>query len=234
MNKLNKLTRVVEDSQSKHHGRLTLDKWIAWAKDDGLPLAELYSDDDFQREFDLISQSDFLVENFFSLPQMVKTRLVTYIETDPELLPDFAASVDLLHRMTMLDQSMFTFPHDTTRYSWLVASNTDTIGIVRLYIQDHDELGNLSIGDLLTHQQTVCSYYSINLIHITDLVIHLLAALYSTSRVREVCQRWIALSEHHSLLDLVAVADNWENVRDISIDWAVQISNNQSVRGEAL
>lgn len=225
MNNLQKLDELPGHNDTRQQGRLTLDKWIVWAKEGGLSLAELYTPADFDRTFNLVSQSEFLRKNFFQLPQLTQNRIGNYIDADEEFFPDYAASLDMLSRMSQTHNRPLNYI-DGPSHNWFSAPTIDSTKEARKYITDRVQF---AIATFVQHQSDLCPYFSIRIFHLTDLVTNCLAVLHGTKHMSEVMEHWKTLTEYRSLLDFVALADNWENVKEYPIGWALELSTTSLV-----
>lgn len=200
--------------------RLTFFLWTEWAQ------SAVTSVSDLQREFEMIAQSEFLLENFFNLPKTVQSRISTYAREKSSILLDYAVSLDLRNRMYAIDLQEF----NSYTYDWLAAPSRASTQIARQYIRRNGDILRENVGYFIYHQSSwhAKSQHANLVSDLTTLSVYLLAVLHGAVVVHEVIDSWMNMSEYHSLPDFVALVDNWEKVKNYPTDWAIQLATSMS------
>lgn len=205
-----------------YEGRLTLEKWIVWTQDGGLSLAEIYTESDFKRLFEVIAESDFILDNFFAFPVILQNRLMNYLEDNENFFKDYTAALDLLYRVSTMELSPLLLSSESDIYR---SSLRESSEIMKKHLSDRNERYRAEFEGFRDHQALASDHYSAGLIHVIQFTTHALGVVHGCATVREVIGSWIELKDYHNLIEFVALVDNWDKVKEYPIDWAIQLSS---------
>lgn len=206
-----------------YEGRLTLEKWTVWAKD-AVWSSESYSEVPPAQSFEVIAESEFVLDTFFSFPATVQNSICTYLQYGEDQFRDFTSTLELRYRIKAMDQSIFTFPAQVGFHNWATSPLRDSSEIVKDCLSRRGEIYRAEFEGFRDHQSLQADHYSANLTYMTDFAVHALGLIYGCKIVREVISEWIKMPGYHNLVELVAVVDNWQTLKDYSIDWAVHLA----------
>lgn len=210
-------------SSAEYAGRLTEGEYVRWFKKDSFyndashgsitpdGYAALQSSRT-EREFEHLSNSEFVLDNFFNLPNIFR-KFVSVFAADYSSLPVIESFIHLALLMPSFDTREIKVRSDAA---------------ITFYYEDI-VLEELSETSREVFNRLVFSFCdSRKNSNPTRAALSMLSILYGTERVMDLMHRWLKDSRPGALTDFVAVVENWEPAfSELPLIWVVNI-----VRGE--
>lgn len=182
--------------------------------------SEVYSivhKDQIDREFRLIIQSEYLVENFVCLPKSVQRSVVKRLSQN--------CSVDHVDVLALVALQIH---ENSNLFDWDALTDGDLHSTLKMHL-----LSVAAKSEMMRFEDLV-SDYVFQSVHLSsqgliDDVMRMLAMLHGMPLMIEILQRWADTSNPVSIAVFVSVVENWDSVKDCPFEWIIHL-----VKGERL
>lgn len=210
-------------SDSDHFvGRLTKSEYARWYKRDSpncdnseistFPGFAAFQQHRIDRGFDFLNQSDFILDNFFKLPHVLRLCVETFAIDESSI-----SNIESFIRLSFLLPSV-----DGLKVS---ANNSVTCEVTR-YVQTLALNGSDFSNDdfhLALHDY-VMFYNRDENINLIESIVSMVSVLYGAPLVTDILKRWTSGSLPGTPCDFVAVVKNWESdFEQYPIQWIVNV-----------
>lgn len=196
-------------------GRLTADKYAHWYKystEWTSVMQGIYAEhreQGIQRQFELLSESDFILDNFFKLESDFQIFVEEF--AGDEYAP---ADIEAFARLALLVQESIPDLDSNEDSQTIIVSLMYKISC-EATAPDYDSFFDTVYDD--------CFMMFENSPNLAKPVLVMLAGLHGASRVLSVLERWSQEDKPGTVGELIAVTRNWESVKGYPISWAVNL-----------
>lgn len=196
-------------------GRLTADKYAHWYKystEWTSTMQGIYAEhreQGIQRQFELLSESDFILDNFFKLESDFQIFVEEF--AGDEYAP---ADIEAFARLALLVQESIPDLDSNEDSQTIIVSLMYKISC-EATVSDYDSFFDTVYDD--------CFMMFENSPNLAKPVLVMLAGLHGACRVLSVLERWSQEDKPGTVGELIAVTRNWESVKEYPISWAVNL-----------
>lgn len=206
-------------------GRLSEDSYVLWLRNAsfssansdlfGLPGVEGFWGGRAKREFKDLRKSEFVLDNFFKLPNLLRQCVEVYAGDESSVL-HIEAFVSLALMLPSLDDPVFS---DGTATAWDVTYYFRQQ--VRLAKQDSSNNDfESALSEYLMH------YNRDENLQLLESVVPMLALVYGIPLVTDVLQRWTRGSCPGTPVDFIGIVRNWDAAwSQYPIEWIANVAH---------
>lgn len=168
-----------------------------------------------EQSFSVISESEFLLQNFFILNKDVQIKVQEFFTHD-NLTCNIEAFVRLCIQIKKRDDAL------------------DSKGNSNCCLMKYTEsmLNNIS-DDFQSSLTKYCTFYRYDTLELTQSVVLMLAILHGPERVGKILEQWTNGSSPGSVIEFVSVVEtivkDWENLCDYPFEWIINMVQNPNV-----
>lgn len=211
-------------------GAITFDKWMKWITVVYYPKADPTEAGSYgyvNHDFKKVSQSDFLIQHFLSLPLQVQKNTYMLIRNNISAI-EIGCALKLRKRLDEPHPGLKGWPSKGVP-DWFLVRNKDLMEIVDgpLHLRDKTffnlvERFSIEMSQRNRHKNQSTEYNQ------KTTVPYLLAIIHGKERVQECLSAWINTSLEESLEDFAELTERWDEFKEYPISWAVNLVRNES------